>query len=1481
MKPVVSRQGAAGIFNQPGQHSVLEKAVGECPEITVKLGSFEVRCLLDTGAEVSTITESFFLEHLAQDGDLVDVSAFLKITAAYGMNVPYVGYAELTMTVMGEEFPDMGFMVIKDSPVGEYAEKKRKVPCLMGCNLFKHMQKLLRAKWGPAFEHRLLSYPSTIEERRLAHIIAVFQEEDDVSGKVRVCSEKPVLISANTVATIQVSSKQPTRLNQYDGVVEPLNAEESTHLPNGLQVVPTLVSVGATGIIPLQVANLNDHDLYLQPKAPIGYIQPASPKSTLQVQQVNVNEIQVCRLGVNELEANTKSESTNGRKATALDSRVTIGDQLNATQRREVVNLLNKYDKVFSQHEDDLGFCSEVEHRIILLDDKPVKVPHRRIPPHRWKEVREHLQQLLSRKIIRESSSPYASPVVLVQKKDNSLRMCIDYRALNAKTHRDAYPIPRIEEALDALKGASYFCSLDLAHGYHQVPVAEKDIEKTAFRVGTGGLYEFTRLPFGLTNAPATFMRLMDRVFGDQNFQSVLIYLDDILVFGRTFEETQQRLELVLQRLQSHNLKVKPEKCHLFEERLRYLGHIVTKDGILPDPEKTRAIAGWKRPQTERELRSFMGLASYYRRFVPGFAKISAPLHALTGGKKGKGNSQHKHDPRRSVTTRWEQKHEDAFQELKSKLTTAPVLGYPDFQRPYILEVDASFLGLGAVLSQQQENGRVVIAYASRGLKLDEKQMRNYSSMKLELLALHWAIAVKFRDLLVGATFTVYTDNNPLSYLKTSAKLGAVETRWAAELSQFQFNIEYRSGKSNVNADALSRKGDHGEEPASARFGEITTSVRNVPKLTGASGTTLPVNVRDAIKGDVQRVWQQELHSLPERVQLKSTCSLPSMSNEELVQLQSADPYVGRLRHYWNLNQRPTSDMLMREPKSTRKMLREWKRISEEDGVLYRTVIIKGQRVRQICLPLQLRDTVLNCVHDQTGHQGTEKTIALARLRCYWVGMANDIAAYCQNCPRCTLAKAGPKIKTAMGAVTAKRPLEILAIDFTMLEPSSGGIENVLVLTDVCTKFTQAIPTRDQKAPTVARVLFREWFVKFGIPERIHSDQGRNFESNLVRELCHLYDIKKSHTTPYHPEGNAQCERFNRTMHDRLRTLSSEKKKQWHTMLPELVYCYNITPHSTTGYSPYYLFFGREPKLPIDHLLGVETNETWMENHHENLRKALDVAAANVEKEVQRRKRGHDDSNADLAIGTRVYVRKRGIKGRNKIQDFWDDVPYKVISRPYPGREVYVVEPLVGGGMAKTLHRRELRDSKLILEPIVPPAAGREGPECTNLDDEGPADEDDELLDAGWWIPVQPSTGQFDKPNDDETSAEQPGSGDTVDPPPGNIQDNTESTDVPEGTPDASMVSTPGEDLIAGTPGGSGATLGEPDTSSGSTLEDDLREPVLRRSTRVTAGVHSNPTNLPRSAVQQELQSTHVVDPAVLANISQTQLLLAQMLSRC
>ena len=329
------------------------------------------------------------------------------------------------------------------------------------------------------------------------------------------------------------------------------------------------------------------------------------------------------------------------------------------------------------------------------------------------------------------------------------------------KTRKDAYPLPRVDEALEALHGAKYFSSLDLAQGYLQCKMKEKDVHKTAFRVGSGGLYEFVRMPFGLCNAPATFQRLMDAVLGEQTYESLLIYLDDILLFSKTIDQMIDRLDMVFTKLGNAGLKVKPQKCFLFMKEVNYLGHVIFERGVETDPKKIEVIRDWKTPKTETELRSFLGLASYYRKFIENFSKVAAPLNALlvgTDSKKSKRKKvQKKVDSSEKLTfeEKWDDTCEKSFCSLKEKLTSPPTLAFPDFSKPFIVETDASCNGLGAVLSQQQEPGQVVIAYASRSLKPSEKNMNNYSSTKLELLALKWAVTDKFREYLLGGKFTV------------------------------------------------------------------------------------------------------------------------------------------------------------------------------------------------------------------------------------------------------------------------------------------------------------------------------------------------------------------------------------------------------------------------------------------------------------------------------------------------------------------------------------------------------------------------------------------------------------------------------------------------------------------------------------------------------------------------------------------------------
>ena len=353
------------------------------------------------------------------------------------------------------------------------------------------------------------------------------------------------------------------------------------------------------------------------------------------------------------------------------------------------------------------------------------------------------VQQKLASGVIRPSNSPWASPVVMAKKKDVSLRFCVDFRQFNAASVKDDHPLPRIDDLLGALHGARWFSTLDLKSGYWQVPIMERDKEKTAFRTSSGQLYEFNQVPFGLCNAPATFSRLMDRVLSGLHWETCLFYLDDIIVFSSTWEEHLARLRQVFEKLRHANFKLGVEKCAFTAKEVTYLGHRVMEEGLVPDPVLLTSIREILPPKTATEVHSLLGLARYYWRYVKNFAAIVGPLHALT---------------RKDAVFHWSTDYQDAFDSLKTLFTTSPITAFPDFSQSFRLYIDASTAGLGAILAQVREGRERIISCASRSLNQAEK---TYPVTKLECLAIVWAVA-KFRPYLMAMPFEVCTDHYAL-----------------------------------------------------------------------------------------------------------------------------------------------------------------------------------------------------------------------------------------------------------------------------------------------------------------------------------------------------------------------------------------------------------------------------------------------------------------------------------------------------------------------------------------------------------------------------------------------------------------------------------------------------------------------------------------------------------------------------------------------
>ena len=453
-----------------------------------------------------------------------------------------------------------------------------------------------------------------------------------------------------------------------------------------------------------------------------------------------------------------------------------------------------EHHHIFSLDKNEIGCMDTAEHIIELMDDKPFKERFRWITPPLLEEVRENLQDMLDGGAIRPSKSPWCNAIVLVRKKDGTLRFCIDFWKLNARTKKDSFPLPHMQETMESMVGARFFSSMDLKSGFWQVRMSEKSRQYTAFTMGSLGVYEFLWMPYGLCNAPATFQRLMQNCLGELNLTYALVYLDDVIVYSKMEEDHLRRLQAVFEWFYEHGLKLKPLKCRFLRKQITFLGHEVSANGMKPGNLNLKGIAEMAPPANYTEVRRFLGMTGFFRRFIKNYAHIAKPLNDILEGEASKLKSEAVTLPPDAL---------DAFEKLKMCCMTAPVLAFADFEKEFQLETNASSEGLGAVLSQKQPDGKWhPIAFGSRELKGGEAK---YHSFKLEFLALRWAITEQFWEYLQYRPFTMLTDNNPLIYVLTMPNLDALGHRWVAALAGYNMTIRYLKGSDNKVADTLSR----------------------------------------------------------------------------------------------------------------------------------------------------------------------------------------------------------------------------------------------------------------------------------------------------------------------------------------------------------------------------------------------------------------------------------------------------------------------------------------------------------------------------------------------------------------------------------------------------------------------------------------------------------------------------------------------------
>jgi len=776
---------------------------------------------------------------------------------------------------------------------------------------------------------------------------------------------------------------------------------------------------------------------------------------------------------------------------------------------------------------------------------------------------------------------------------------------MNSVTKKDVYPLPRINDCLDAMATATLFSTFDLRSSYHQVQVAPQDRDKTTF-ICPRGMYRYRAMPFGLCNAGSTFQRLMDVVMSGLHLDVCLVYLDDIILFSRTVDEHLERLVRLLGRLQSAGLKLKPEKCSLMQKSVSFLGHVVSGEGIATDPKKIETVMEWPVPVSVKDVRSFLGLTGYYRRFVKGYASIAAPLHALT---------------KKDQAFKWTEETQVAFETLRKVLTSPPILAMPDDHGEFVLDTDASDLSIGAVLSQVQDGTEKVIAYASRSL---DKREINYCITRKELLAIIYALKY-FKQYLMGRHFKIRTDHAPLTWLRHTPDPIGQQARWLEIMEEFDFQVEHRPGIKHGNADAVSRRPCHVKSCFCRQGGKVEDeqqSCATVPVSDRNEDNAVysqAVSASSTADGDVSAVEGWSLEGL--RTAQEKDCDMSC-----IMELLKQSP------------EKPPWDTVALKSNDVRVLWNMWPRLRIWNGILQRRFETPdGLSVKwQVVLPKEMRADFLTVIHGGMtgGHLARRRTAASIQARAYWPTWSTDLDAFLKKCEPCARYYRGSAPRKAMLCTPpVGEPWIRVSVDITGPHPrSSKSNQYILTLVDHFSKWAEAIPLRNHTATTVARALVTHVFSKFGAPLQLLTDRGSEFESELFQELMKWMEIDKLRTTAYRPSCNGVVERFHRTLNSMLGKAVGESQRDWDERLPLVLAAYRATPHESTGLSPNKLFLAHEVRMPIDLAMGIPPDVSpgsvsahdYLTKLRQDASEAYQLARKHLRASAERRKKAYD-----------------------------------------------------------------------------------------------------------------------------------------------------------------------------------------------------------------------------------------------------------------
>ncbi|KAG7301395.1 hypothetical protein JYU34_014336 [Plutella xylostella] len=950
-------------------------------------------------------------------------------------------------------------------------------------------------------------------------------------------------------------------------------------------------------------------------------------------------------------------------------------NNLNEEELTEIENICAKFSDIFHLTGDKLTTTNVYNQTIRLKPNcVPVYSKQYRLPQSQKVEIERQIQDMLNNDIIEETKSEWSSPILLVPKKidatgEQKFRLVIDYRKLNEKIENDRFPLPNITDILDSLSGAIYFSHLDLQNGYYQISLEPESRKCTAFTFK--GQYQLKRMPMGLKTSPSAFSRAMTVGMSGLNYEKCFIYLDDLIVFGRNLQDHNRNLMDVFIRLRQINLKLNPRKCEFLKKELLYLGHLVTSEGIKPDPSKISALLEYPTPVTADDVRRFVAFANYYRKFIPNFAKVVIPLNQLL---------------KKNVLFVWTNECEKGFQHLKEALASPPLLQYPDFStdNKFILHTDASGIAVGSMLCNKDNKP---IAYASR--KLNKAEL-NYPTIEKELLAIVWSIKY-FRPYLYGRKFTIFTDHKPLVYLFGMNNPSSRLTKFRLELENYEFEIEYVKGKDNVAADALSRVILTSDELKCMYDGVVHVVTRaqkaklerdnqeNSDNNVSIKEQTNHVpNLLDMIKkpsDSVELIFTTEnnLNNM-KGIRERNGLFAYNPANLTIYTCPSSRSYLTRAVFVRELEQFcmkiNTNEIYIIKNNYNEKYINWLKKEIKENNMWSgpRICLLKGvERIYN----KDDKKVILNDFHllPKSGHAGARRMTNNIKQYYFWPNMDNEIKEYVKKCDKCQKQKHSVHTKEPM-VVTTTATTAFDKVFLDIVGPLCRDYyNNSYILTIQCelTKYIEAYALENKDTLSVSKAFVENFILRYGIPREIASDRGTEFISATMKEVCKLLNITQLTSTAYHHESIGALENTHKTLNSYLRIQTDNEPRSWSSWIPFWAFSYNNTVHTSTKFTPYELVFGKRCNLPSNLSKTVEplyNSENYSLELKYRLQKCQAEARKNLVASKVERKQKYDESIKPVKYNKDDLILIKN-EGGNKLDTIWIG-PYVVIQDNSP-----------------------------------------------------------------------------------------------------------------------------------------------------------------------------------------------------------------------